>query len=174
MDDVAIDIGGGDQDFTLRHAVRMAISDGEVEKAIMYMTDIATSRRVIEADPNLASGYKRLIPLLNSREETLAFLSSGNSAYSALDMDSWQIGVFWASFYGDYELAERILADGIRKDREKGVLASGWLNYAILNPLRNSESYKQMVKDHKLDNFWRSNGYPESCRPLGEDDFVCN
>jgi len=169
-----MNMGGTDQDFALRHAVRMAISDGEVEKAIMYMTDLATSRRVREADPKLAASYRKLIPSLKSKEETLAFLSSENRAYTALDADSWQIDVFWASFYGDYDLAEAIMADGIRQDRKKGVLASGWLNYAILNPLRNSESYKQMVKDHKLDDFWRKNGFPESCRPLGEDDFVCN
>ena len=34
-------------------------------------------------------------------------------------------------------------------------------------------SVKQAMRDINLDDYWRENGWPDHCQPLGEDDFVC-
>ena len=175
--DRVMELGGSDRDFPLRHAVRMSISDGDIDKTIAYMTDLANSRRVKNSNPALVAGYSELIPLLHSKEETLAALTHLTEARmlgTEFDRDIWQIGVFLAAYYADYELAESIMADGMRVDKANGALSSGWLNYAILNPLHNSEPYKNMIRRSHADKFWRENGFPENCRPLGENDFACN
>ena len=112
--------------------------------------------------------------MLHSKEETLTFLASEKRVFTALDVGSWQIGVFWAASHGDFELAEEMMDEGLRYDEQNGVLNTGWLNYPVLEPLHNSAPYKRLIKRINLEEFWRTNGFPKNCRPLGEDDFVCN
>ena len=44
--------------------------------------------------------------------------------------------------------------------------------------VRASPRYKQLIKDLRLDQYWRERGWPSFCRPLSEkagrpDDFEC-
>ena len=89
-------------------------------------------------------------------------------------MDNWATEIFWAAYYGDYELAAAMLEKGTLYDDKLGLLDTTWFNYPIISPLQNTDAYKRMVKRIKLDQFWRENGFPINCRPLGEDDFACN
>jgi adenylate cyclase len=43
-------------------------------------------------------------------------------------------------------------------------------NYA---PLRKTERFKEFVRKTGLVDYWRARGWPEFCRPMGVDDFVC-
>ncbi len=117
-----------------------------------------------------------MIALLHSKEKTLSFLTAGLNNASATGADrTWGLDVFWAAYYGDYELAEKILTMGLSADEQFGNLSdTSWLGYSIVNPLHSTEPYKQMIRDLKLDGFWRENGFPDSCRPVGDDDFACN
>ena len=38
---------------------------------------------------------------------------------------------------------------------------------------RKTPEFKDLVKTHMLD-YWRQNGFPPQCRPLGEEDFECD
>ena len=117
----------------------------------------------------------QLIPNLDSREATLAFLATNLDWSISLGFASpWATDLFWAAYYGDYELAEKIMEQGIRLDEELGFLDTTWFNYPIINPLRNSAPYKNLVRRINLDDFWRENGFPVNCRPIGDDDFACN
>ena len=82
--------------------------------------------------------------------------------------------LFWAAYYGDYALAEKIMNMGATYDEGLGILDTSWFNYPIINPLHNTTAYKRLIKKIKLDTFWRENGFPVNCRPVGEDDFACN
>jgi len=117
----------------------------------------------------------RLISNLNSRVDTLTFLAANlDLSLSHGFSSTWATDIFWAAYYGDYELAEKIMEQGIRLDEEMGFLDTTWFNYPIINPLRNTAPYKNMVRRINLDDFWRVNGFPVNCRPVGDDDFVCN
>jgi len=174
--DQALQRAGRNQDYPLRLAVRMAINDGNLEKAIELMKALTNSSMEILDSPLAKVRYSELIPLLTSKDKTLSFLTAGLNNASVTGADrTWGLDLFWAAYYGDYELAERILTMGISADEQFGNLAdTTWLGYTIINPLHSSEPYKQMIRDLKLDGFWRENGFPDSCRPVGDDDFACN
>ncbi|GMR14754.1 MAG: hypothetical protein BMS9Abin30_0361 [Gammaproteobacteria bacterium] len=163
------------RNFPARHAVRMALSDGNLKQAVKFTQDLSDSDYVMLRNPDLKTHYDDLLSRLNSRTETLAFLqdSQRNALYQGVD-SPWAIDVFWAAYYGDYALAEKIMDAGAANDLRYGLIDTTWLNYAVLNPLHNTEPYKNMIRNIKLDDFWRENGFPEYCRPLGEDDFACN
>ncbi|MCW8924687.1 MAG: hypothetical protein OQJ84_00355, partial [Xanthomonadales bacterium] len=167
--------GGNNKDFPLRHAIQMSISDGKIERAIEFTRLLAATDWTLSGGENAKDYYAQLIPSLSSREDTLAFLASHLDQSLSLGFASpWATNLFWAAYYGDYELAENILEHGTRLDEELGVLDTSWFNYPILNPLRNSEPYKNLVRKINLDEFWREHGFPVNCRPLGDDDFACN
>jgi len=168
-------IAGINRNFPVRHTVRMALSDGDLEQAVAYMQNLADSAYVMLRKPGLKAHYNKLLPLLKSREETLTFLKDSQFAAIYQGPDSpWAIDVFWAAYYGDYDLAEKIMDEGANNDFQYGLIDTTWLNYPVLNPLHNSEPYKRMIRNINLDDFWRENGFPDNCRPLGDDDFACN
>ena len=176
-------VGGRNQFFSIRHAVNMAISDGKIEQAIELMKDLSNSDQVNILYDHAKTQLDQLIPLLKSREDTLAFLSEnlGKSGAQRIDksgaqgIDSnWSTVLFWAAYYGDYDLAEAIFDQGTLFDQDLGLLDTSWFNYPIINPLRNSVAYKRLIKNIKLDEYWREDGFPVNCRPIGDDDFACN
>jgi len=171
----AMNIGGSGNFFALRHQINMAISDGKIEKAIELMKELSNSEQVNAIYYNTKARIDEILPLLSSREDTLTFLSTHLSTDADPEaMDNWATELFWAAHYGDYELAAEILDRGTLYDEKLGLLDTTWFNYPIISPLYNSSSYKRMIRRIKLDEFWRENGFPISCRPIGEDDFACN
>ena len=163
------------QDFTLRHAIQMSISDGNIERAIELTRSLSTTDWSMADGGKLKDYLDLLIPNLNSREDTLAFLAANlDLSLSHGFASTWATDIFWAAYYGDYKLAEKMMEQGIRLDEEIGFLDTTWFNYPIINPLRNTASYKSLVRRINLDDFWRENGFPINCRPVGDDDFACN
>jgi len=41
-------------------------------------------------------------------------------------------------------------------------------------PLRKTERFKALVRANGLVDYWRARGWPDLCRPMGADDFVCD
>ena len=163
------------QDFVLRHAIHMSISEGEIERAIELMRSLSTTDWSTSGGAEAKAYYDQLISLLNSREDTLEFLAANlDQSISLRQASNWTTDIFWAAYYGDYDLAEKILEKGTLLDERLINLDTTWFNYPIISPLNNSEPYKNLVRRIKLDDYWRENGYPTHCRPIGDDDFVCN
>ncbi len=172
-------IGGRYKFFPLRHAINMAISDGDIERAIKLMVELSTSETVNKFYPGTTAHIEKLVPLLKSGEDTLAFLRKSHVKSEADNptgdwAGNWTTDLYWAAYYGDYELAEAIFDSGTSYDASQEILDTTWFNYPIINPLRNSAAYKHLVKSINLDDFWRENGFPANCRPIGDDDFACN
>ena len=162
-------------DFPLQHAISMALSEGMLERARELTKDFANFQQLQAYDPRITAHYGQLVQFLNSREDTLAFLAT-EQYDTAIPFTNayWTTDVFWATFYGDYDLAGKIMEAGITYDDRLGLLDLTYINYPFLGPLHNSEVYKRLVRKTNLDDFWRENGFPGYCRPIGEDDFVCN
>lgn len=171
----AMQIGGGNRDFPLRHAINMTVSDGRTEEAIELMKALVNSQRMISAGPEAQLYFDQYLAALQSMDETLAFLAENLDQSMALGFSStWSTDLFWAAYYGDYDLAGRIMSAGILVDEQLSILDTAWFNYPIINPLYNSVPYKNLVRRINLDKFWREHGFPAGCRPVGEDDFACN
>ena len=43
-----------------------------------------------------------------------------------------------------------------------------------LSPLRKTERFKAFARKAGLVEYWRARGWPDLCRPMGADDFVCD
>ena len=41
-------------------------------------------------------------------------------------------------------------------------------------PVRKTERFKAFVRNAGLVDYWRAKGWPDLCRPMGADDFVCD
>jgi len=163
------------RDYPLRHAINMSVSEGQVDRAVGFMRDLSNTLDLKSNSPAAKAHFEQLIPLLNSREDTLAFLSANMDESFKLGVNSsWSQDIYWAAYYGDYALAEEIMSRGSQLDKELGIFDTSWINYPILGPLHTSETYKALVRGTGLDVFWRENGFPINCRPIGDNDFACN
>jgi len=43
-----------------------------------------------------------------------------------------------------------------------------------LRNYRDSKQFKDYVRQARLQTYWRKHGWPDLCRPLGDDDFECD
>jgi TolB-like protein/tetratricopeptide (TPR) repeat protein len=48
-----------------------------------------------------------------------------------------------------------------------------WLWHPSYAPARKAERFKALARNAGLVDYWRVKGWPEFCRPIGADDFVC-
>jgi TolB-like protein/Tfp pilus assembly protein PilF len=46
--------------------------------------------------------------------------------------------------------------------------------HPVYAPVRKSEEFKNLVRKAGLVEYWRAKGWPDLCRPIGADDFVCD
>ena len=77
--------------------------------------------------------------------------------------------------YAHLGALDRIL-DNSERSLESGFIGIGeirlWLpEYA---PLRKTDRFKAYMRKVGLVDYWRSRGWPDLCRPIGADDFVCD
>ncbi|MGA9575288.1 MAG: tetratricopeptide repeat protein [Lysobacterales bacterium] len=170
-----LEMTGRNREYPLRLAINMSISEGNIARATELIRDLSNSTDIGTNAPAAKIRFDQQIPLLNSREDTLAFLKTHMDESFALGVNSlWALDIYLAAYYGDYDLAEEIMKKGILLDEKLGTLDISWLSDPIINPLHNSVTYKAILRKIGLDDFWRENGFPVNCRAVGEDDFVCN
>jgi len=169
-----LDMTNRNREYPLRLAINMSISEGNIARTSELMRNLANSTEIASNAPAAKDRFDLQIPLLNSREDTLEFLKTHMDESFAMGVNSlWALDIYLAAYYGDYALAEEIMRKGILLDEKLGTLDMSWLSFPIINPLHNSATYKAILRKIGLDDFWRENGFPTNCRPLGEDDFVC-
>jgi tetratricopeptide (TPR) repeat protein len=68
---------------------------------------------------------------------------------------------------------ERVL-EHPEKGAKQGILitvSTVW--YPAAAPIRKTERFKALIRDAGLVDYWRARGWPDLCRPIGADDFVC-
>lgn len=46
--------------------------------------------------------------------------------------------------------------------------------YPVMSEMRKLPQFEQFVRDVNLLDYWRAHGWPDFCRPLGAEDFVCD
>jgi len=79
-------------------------------------------------------------------------------------MDLVSISI-WAGYFGDFDLATEV--------REKaGDVRELW--FPIMKEVRKTPRFKKYVREIGLVDYWKEYGWPDLCRPVGDDDFVCD
>jgi adenylate cyclase len=46
--------------------------------------------------------------------------------------------------------------------------------YPVMKDVRQLPRFKEYMKEIGLVDYWKRFGWPDLCRPVGDDDFVCN
>jgi hypothetical protein len=49
-----------------------------------------------------------------------------------------------------------------------------WHPSSLYAAVRNTERFKAFARNAGLVEYWRAKGWPDFCRPVGTDDFVCH
>jgi hypothetical protein len=76
------------------------------------------------------------------------------------------------AFAGDPDTAMKIM-ENIAVQENWYAINRFWTHADEMVQMRQSPQFKQLVTKMGLDTFWRNNGWPDLCRPLGEEDFEC-
>jgi hypothetical protein len=66
---------------------------------------------------------------------------------------------------------ERVLESGLIGGQGGDI---GFLWHPSYAPLRKLERFKTFVRNARIVEYWHAKGWPEMCRPVGADDFVCD
>jgi adenylate cyclase len=76
----------------------------------------------------------------------------------------------WAAYFGDPEFAMEAMEKGVSINGH--VLAYFWC--PVFREVRQLPRFKEFVREIGLVDYWKEYGWPDLCRPIGDDDFVCD
>jgi adenylate cyclase len=109
---------------------------------------------------NLASPEKGLAELrrIYSGEDTQL------SGYLLRDISTW------AAYFGDSEFA----MDAMEKSVSLSTLNLLVIWAPVFQEIRQLPRFKEFVKEIGLVDYWNKFGWPDLCRPVGDDDFECD
>ncbi len=171
----SVAVRGFSDGFQIHNSIRMALSDGDTEKAkeliqIMVRTDLMFkySRDDLEA-------YRQQVELLDRPADALLLMYQRLGKVGAeFRRETWEIDTAWALYFGDLELAEKLVVIGAEIEKKIGIVDSSWVWYPVFNTLRARGGFNQLFRELKLDEFWRTYKFPPMCRAVGADDFECD
>jgi adenylate cyclase len=107
---------------------------------------------------------------LESSKEGLAELHQLFSDDSPLSENEITNVSVWAAYFGDPEFAMDAMEKGTR------INATGlfkiWL--PVMHEVRQLPRFKEFAKEIGLVDYWKKFGWPDLCRPVGDDDFECD
>jgi tetratricopeptide (TPR) repeat protein len=121
----------------------------------------------IPATLTRAGNYEKLIA---SPEDFLAEMHRlFSSGYEVGGTSLVNISCF-AAFFGDQKLAMDLMERSINSN--KMLLQYIWL--PVFQEVRQLPRFKEFARDIGLVEYWKEYGWPDLCKPFGDDDFECN
>jgi TolB-like protein len=82
-----------------------------------------------------------------------------------MDLDRWALAAGDARLAGDAMLEEA--------ERPETRFGFYWRWAPLFAPVRAQPPFKEILKMHKLPEYWLAHGWPDFCKPVGADDFEC-
>ena len=64
--------------------------------------------------------------------------------------------------------------DAMEKGTKINALTLFQIWYPVMKEVRQLPRFKEFVKEIGLVDYWKEYGWPDLCRPVGDDDFVCD
>jgi len=75
-----------------------------------------------------------------------------------------------AAYFGDSEFA----MDTMKKSVRKHAVGLFKIWFPVMREVRQLPRFKELVREIGLYDYWNKFGWPDLCRPVGDDDFVCD
>jgi TolB-like protein len=114
--------------------------------------------------------HAAMVTNITSPEQALAEIRRTFEERELNDSARFVVMAIWAAWFGDPELAIRILRSAVAKSYLP--LLHVWV--PIMQQVRQQPDFKTLLIDIGLVDYWRNTGnWGDFCRPLGEDDFEC-
>ena len=130
-------------------------------------------KAAIEALPQTSIAYtalySRVRDELDSPERILSMLREIYADQSLHWPRKFHDIAMVAAFFGDPQFALKVKGYEVRSSTVR--LAALW--YPVMSEVRQLPGFKDLVLDLNLVEYWRAFGWADSCRPLGDEDFVC-
>jgi adenylate cyclase len=106
---------------------------------------------------------------LDSPKEGLAELYQLYSDDSNLSENNITNISVWAAYFGDPEFAMDAMEKGIR------INATGLFKIwaPVMKEVRQTPRFRKLIREIGLVDYWNKFGWPDLCRPVSDDDFVC-
>ena len=172
---IAVELSQGNYDSARQLTAR------QLEQSQPYMyADIALLegsmedlREAVDSMPRsngtYASLYEPLYDKFESQGEVLETLRTlANDDDKVWPWKYHNIGLL-AAAYGDPELAFDVLSEEISVHPMRNQV----LWYPVMSDVRKLPEFKDFAAATGLLDYWRTYGWADACRPVGEDDFVC-
>jgi hypothetical protein len=81
----------------------------------------------------------------------------------------------YAAYVGAPERSLEICEDEVKTGLVGGQGDSfSYLWHPSYSPARKSERFKTLMRNAGMVKYWRQRGWPDFCRPVSADDFVCH
>jgi len=143
----------------------LELEAGNTDSAIAYLEEYFA---LVEAGQS--SGGQR-----QSTEAITAAIRDRSLLQNGIEAALNEGNIIALSYFG----ADREIAQLLNSDLANGtpIRNSLRLSFYLWTPgfadLRQLPEYKQFLRDFGLVDLWKERGWPDLCRPLGEDDFEC-
>jgi hypothetical protein len=107
--------------------------------------------------------------VFNSRDASLQFLLELADDPDRMWPSKYEGIALFAAYLGEPQLSLRVFL----RDLKNTTIRFGTLWYPVMSDVRKLPEFKTFVTDVNLVAYWREFGWPDFCRPQGDEDFVC-
>jgi hypothetical protein len=135
------------------------LGQGDLEGALNIALEFDSMNPVIQAVAQNLDSPDEILHSLNQLYEDF----DETSPYRLLNISDW------AAYFGDEQLALAAMADDV--DRLPIDVMNVWA--PLYRNVRQTPEFKDLMRDMGIVEFWRKYGWPDLCRPAGQDDFTC-
>ena len=113
--------------------------------------------------------YAAVLADFDSREQVLRILREVYQDESIQWIRKLHDIALLAAYFGDPQFALEVKGTDVRTTVYR--MHSLW--YPLTSDVRRLPGFKQLVRDLNLVEYWRTYGWADYCRPLGDEDFEC-
>jgi TolB-like protein/predicted Zn-dependent protease len=140
--------------------------DEAITQARLGSGDVISRDEIVSSNPiNVALKEYLDSPKAGRVELRQIYSSDNNLSSRLLNRISIQ-----AAYFGDHEFALEALEKGTKISG--GIIWVCW--FPVFQDVRQLPRFKEFMREIGLVDYWKEYSWPDLCRPVGDDDFVCD
>ncbi len=150
--------------------IRVLVGENQKDNMAITLIRLGTQKKlspddIIYSDPvfDLARKY------VDSPQQALAGL---HRLYASEKINVYYLNfiAMWAAYFGDSEFAIKVMEKAVKVNASSMITA--W--WPVMKDARQLPQFKKLMRETGLVDYWKEFGWPDLCRPLGDDDFECH